>query len=69
MVSYWNVDDMLEGYKIKSTLPFKIFSTLKTKVEFNKGILVWSIPIQFNPIWSKRIDQIQASGYVGQTFL
>ena len=27
-VSYSNVDDTLEGYKIKSALPFKIFSTL-----------------------------------------
>jgi hypothetical protein len=26
--SYSNVDNMLEGYKIKSALPFKIFSTL-----------------------------------------
>ena len=28
MVSYSNVDDTLEAYKIKSAIPFKIFSTL-----------------------------------------
>ena len=28
MVSYSNVDDMLDGYKIKFALPYKIFSTL-----------------------------------------
>ena len=28
VVSYSNVDDTLEGYKIKSALPYKIFSTL-----------------------------------------
>ena len=29
-MSYSNVDNMLEGYKIKSTLPYKICSTLLT---------------------------------------
>ena len=26
--SYSNVDDTMEGYKVKSVLPFEIFSTL-----------------------------------------
>ena len=30
--SYSNLDDMMEGYKIKSALPFKIFSTLAVSV-------------------------------------
>jgi hypothetical protein len=30
LLSYSNVDDKLEGYKIKSALPFKIFSTLSS---------------------------------------
>jgi hypothetical protein len=28
-VSYSNVDNTLEGYKIKSALPYKIFSTFR----------------------------------------
>ena len=28
MVSYSNVDDTLEGYRIKFALPYKMFSTL-----------------------------------------
>ena len=28
MVGFSNVDDTLEGYKIKPALPYKIFSTL-----------------------------------------
>ena len=30
LLSYSNVDDKLEGYKIKSALPFKIFSSLSS---------------------------------------
>ena len=29
--SYSNVDNMMEDYKIKSSIPFKIFSTLQLK--------------------------------------
>ena len=34
LVSYSNVDDPLDGYKFKSALPFKIFSTLPSESEW-----------------------------------
>ena len=33
-MSYSNVDDPLDGYKFKSALPFKIFSTLSSESEW-----------------------------------
>ena len=33
MVSYSNVDDRLEGYKVKAALPYKIFITLQAIIK------------------------------------
>ena len=37
MMSYSNVDDVFEGYKIKSALPFKFFLTLLTAWKHTKN--------------------------------
>ena len=41
--SYSNVDDMMEGHKIKSALPFKIFSTLTEACLENKWSFCTSV--------------------------
>ena len=51
-MSYSNVDDTLEGYKIKSALPFKIFST----INFGFTSLFYRITKLAEIIYSETVD-------------